>query len=140
MINLRADPGLSRNRDQFVDGLDQLVALAANVRDVTSPVLCGDFAERNQLIGLRVERRCIDQRRPDTERALLHGGPDVIAHALQLVVGRRPIFESDFVDAHGRCADERSDIRRDPSVLEELQIFAQRGPSHVVLDVALPRG
>src|SRR5690606_2452868 len=137
VVDLGRDVRLAGDGDQLVDRLEQLVALAPDVRDVHATVLRGDARELDQLARLRVERRRVDQRGADAERTLLHGLSHQRAHALQLIGRGRPVLVADLVDTHRRRADERRDVRRDPTLDQVLEVLAQRGPWDVVLDVTL---
>lgn len=62
MIDLGADLRLARDSEQLVQRLDELVALAAQVRDVEAVVFRRDLAERDELGSLRVEAGRVDER------------------------------------------------------------------------------
>ena len=72
MVDLGGRLRRARDRDELVDGLEQPAALASHVRDVHAAVRRGGLRERDELVGLRVERGRVDQRRADAERALFH--------------------------------------------------------------------
>ena len=111
MINLGGDPGLARDGEEFIGGLEQPVPFAAEVRDVNAVVRRGDLRQRDQLFGLRVEAGRVDQSGGDSERAFLHRLTDESAHSLQLRRRRRAVGKADLMDAHGRGADKGGDIR-----------------------------
>ena len=137
MIDLRADTRAPRDRDELVDRLEQPLALAAHVRDVHAAVRRRRLAQRDELIGRCVRGGCVDERRPDTERAVAHRGVDERAHAPQLFGRGGPVVVGELVHADGRGADERRDVRRDAAPDERLQRLIERRPGDVVLDVAL---
>ena len=79
------------------------------------PYWRGGLRERDQLVGLRVERRRVDQRRADAERALLHRLAHQLLHARQLVRRRRAIRLAELVDrapSSRRRTTRRSATRR----------------------------
>ncbi len=137
VVDLGPDVGFASDVDELVDGLDQVGALAAEVRDVHPVVLGDDLGERDEFVGVGKAPRRIDERRGDAHRALLHGGADDGPHLVELLRRRGPIVVADDVLAWGRGADERRDIRGDAALLEVPQVLVQRGPLDVVLDVAL---
>ena len=110
MIDLGPDVRLARDRDQLVERFEQLPAFVADVGDVHPVVLGGNFRERDQLVGLRKEGRGINQRRSDTERALLHCLANELAHFVELLRSRRTVFIADEVNTRRCCSDERSDV------------------------------
>ena len=63
----------------------RLVSFAPHVRDVFALIFRGDFAELDQLLGLRIKGRRINQRRADPERARFHFLADELAHLLELL-------------------------------------------------------
>ena len=123
-------------RISSVDRFDQPIALAADVRDVLAAVLRGHLAQLDQFLGARVERRRVDQRRADPERALFHLLTHERAHLVELSRRGLPILEADDVLADRRRADERRDVLRDAAPLELAQVLGQRRPGDVELDVA----
>ena len=88
-------------------------ALVAHVRDVLAAVRRGRAAQLDQLLGRREERRRIDQRRTDAERARRHLVAHEAAHHVHLGRGRRTVVLPDGVDAQRRRADVRRDVLRD---------------------------
>ncbi len=98
--------------------------------------LCRHLAELDQLLGAGIERRRIDQRRADAERARLHLAADDGPHLVELRGRRLPVGESDHVLADGRRAEERSDVLRDPAPFDLREILRQRGPGDLELQVA----
>ena len=137
MIGLCVHLRLARDADQLVERLEEAIALAAHVRDVAAAELAGGLAERDELVRLRVRRRRVDQRAADAERALAHGLAHHVLHLLQLFGRRRDIVIADHVLAHRGGADERSDVRRNALLDQEVEILAERLPRDVVADVAL---
>ena len=97
VIDLGRQTRLSGNRDELVDGLEQLIPLAAHVRDVHATVLASDLGDLDQLVGLCVERGSVDQRRTDPERALFHALPHERSHGLQLGLVGSAIVIPEFV-------------------------------------------
>ena len=128
VVDLRTDVRLARNRDELVNGLEELVAFAPEVRDVAAVVFGRGLAEFDQFVGLGVERRRVDQRRTDAERALFHRLAHVAAHAFEFVVRRRPVIVAHLVDPQRGRTDERRHVAGNPLVLEELQVLAKRRP------------
>ncbi len=98
---------------------------------------CGDLAQLDQLLGGRVERRGVDERRADAERARLHFLPHERPHAFELVGRRLPIVEPDDVLANRRGADKRRDVLRHAAPLQLLEVLAQGRPGDGVLEIAL---
>ena len=122
---------------QFVDRFEQLISFAAHVRDVFALIFRGDLAELDQLLGLRIKRRRINQRRADPERARFHFLADELAHFIELLRRRLFVLKADDVFANRGRADERSDVAGNAALLQIAQIFRQRVPLDLVLDVAL---
>jgi hypothetical protein len=60
MINLDGNVRFSRDPQQFIERLEQLISFAPHVRDVFALILCRDFAQLDQLFGFRVKGRRID--------------------------------------------------------------------------------
>ncbi len=128
VINLRRNASFLADPQQLVERLQQLVPFAPHVRNVFALILRGDLAELDQLLGLRVKRRRINQRRADPERARFHFLADKLAHLLELFRSRLFVFEADDEIADGGRADERSDVAGNAALLEETQIFRERVP------------
>ena len=137
VIDLGADPGLAGDADQLVCRFQQTAALAAEVRDVEAVVFGGHLAEGNQLVCLRVAGWGVNQGRGHAQRAFGHGLAHQLFHALQLIWRRRPVGVADLVDAHRGGTDERGDVAGDAPPDKVLQVFVERGPLDVILDVAL---
>ena len=95
---------------------------------------CG---ERDQLFGLGVEGRRVDERRPDAERAFFHRLANERLHARQLGGVRRAVFVAQLVHADSRRADERCDVGGDAALRDVVQVFVERRPGDVELDVPL---
>ena len=127
----------ARNSDQLVGGLQQTRSFAANVRDVHAAVFGSDFGQRNQFVRLRVEGRRVNQRRPDAKRAFFHRLANELLHSCQLCGCGGSVGVTDFVDAHGRRADERSDVAGNAALNEVIEIVAERRPFDIEFDVAL---
>ena len=136
VIDLRRDARLAADAHELADRFEQPVAFASHVRDVLPAVLRGFPAQRDELVGRRVERRRVDERGADAERALFHPLPHQRAHLVELLGSRLPVFEADHVLAYRGRAKERGDVRRDAALLQLPQVLRQRGPGDLVLDVA----
>src|SRR5204863_5713214 len=63
--------------------------------------------------------------------------PHQLAHLIELRRCGRLVFEPDYVFADSRRPDERCEVLRDAALFQILQIFGERGPFDVILDVAL---
>ena len=137
MINLRRNIRFPADPQQFVDCLQQLVPFAPHVRNVFALIFRRDFAQLDQLLGLGVKRRRINQRGADPERARFHLLPDELPHLLELFRRRLFVFEANDKIADRGRADERRDVAGDAALLEVAQIFRERAPLDLVLDVAL---
>ena len=137
VINLGRDSSLPADPQQLVDRFEQLVPFAPHVRDVFALIFRGDFAELDQLLGLGVKRRRINQRRADPERARFHFLADQLAHLLELLRRRLFVFEANDVIANRGRADERSDVAGNAALLQITQIFRERVPLDLVFDVSL---
>ncbi len=140
VVDLRGQPRAPRDLDDLIHALEQSVPFAAHVRDVHAAVLAGDLRQRDELVGVGVRRRRVDERRADAERAAAHRRVDKPTHTSQLVTGRPPIVVPQLVDPHRRGADERSDVRRDAAGGDRVERLGQRRPGDVVPDVALLLG
>ena len=139
MINLGGDVGFSGDGEELVERFEELVSLAAQMRDVDASMFSSGAGEGYQLIRLRVETWRVDQRGADANRAFLHRLLDELGHAPELVGCRCTIGVTQLMHAHRRTADERRDVARDAAFLQMFQVAAERGPLHVVADVALLR-
>ena len=137
VINLGRNVRFARDAHELVERFQQLISFAAHVRDVFALVFGRDFAQLDQLLGLRVERRRINERCADAERARLHFLAHELAHLLELLRRRRLVFEADDVLANRGRADERSHVAGNAARFEITQIFRQRVPFDVVVDVFL---
>jgi hypothetical protein len=107
------------------------------VRDVHPPKRRGRFRQRDQLVGFRVESRCVNERGSDPERALLHRLPHQRLHPYELFSRGRAVGIPELVDAHRGGADEGCDVGRHSPLHEMLQVLAERGPGNFELNVAL---
>ncbi len=139
VVDLGRDVGLAGDRDQLVDRLEQVVPFAPQMRDVHSAVLAGFGGQRDQLLRVRVEARCVDEGRADAERPFPHRFGHQLPHPVELGRRRIAVLVAELVNPHGRRADERRDVRRDAPFLHVLEVLAERRPLDLVLDVALLR-
>ena len=94
--------------DRFADGFLHAEALAADVRDVDAAVLRRDARERDELLGIGVRRRRIDQRRRESKRALLHRALEDVLFALQFVRRRQAVLHPEHLLADVGDRRERS--------------------------------
>ena len=126
--------------DQFVDRLDQIVALVAHVADVHTAALGRGFGERDQLGRFGVESGGVDERTSDPHRPFVHGKAHGVLHGRELGGSGVDIALAERVDAHRGSADEAGDIGRDAALFQLGQILAEGAPVDVIFDVALPLG
>jgi hypothetical protein len=124
VVDLPADARAAHDREELVQRLEQRVALAPEVSDVHPGRLC----ERDQLVRLRVERRCVDQRGSEADSAFAHRFGDELLHARELRLRRRPISGAELVLAHRCGPDERRNVRRHAAALEVLEVLAEGRP------------
>src|SRR4029450_7798956 len=73
MIDCGRRSGAARYFDQFVDTLQQSIALRTHVTDIAAAALGSFGRQRNELIGFGEGCWRVDERGSDTERALFHG-------------------------------------------------------------------
>jgi hypothetical protein len=106
MIDLRGQSGFSAYPDQFVQGFEQPIPFAAHVRDVFALIFGRDFAQLDQLIGLGIKSRRINERGADAERSGLHFLADKFAHLVELLRRRWLVFKTDDVFANRRRPDK----------------------------------
>ena len=134
MVDLAADLRPARDLDELVYGLEEPVALVAQVRDVRA---AGGFGEPDELVSRRKSSRRVDQGGAHAERALRGGIAGERAHPLELSGCGGPVVVADLVHAERRRADERGDVDRHAPADEVLEALAERRPRDVVLDVRL---
>ena len=137
MINLRRNSRFAADPDQLIERFKQPVSFAAHVRDIFALIFRRHFAQLDQLIGFRIKRRRINQRCADAKRACFHFLTNEFAHLIELLRCRRFVFEPDHVLANRRRSDERGDVARDTARFEVAQIFRERVPFDLVMDVFL---
>jgi len=128
VVDLGANARAPRDVDQLVDGLEQAVALAAQVADVRAAEAPGLLAQRDELVRPGVEGRGVDQGRADAQRALLHRRTHERAHAHEFLSGRRTVVVVDDVHAHGGRADERGHVDRAAAAHDVVEVLPQRRP------------
>ena len=137
VVDLRGDARLAGDAHQLVDPFQQAIPFAAHMGDVHAAVRLRRLAQLDQLLGGGIRAGGVDERRSHAERAVAHGPADHGAHLLELVRSGRTVRAAEDVDARRRRAEERADVDRDAAADQRVEIFAERGPVDVVLDVAL---
>ena len=137
MIELRRNVRFTRDMQEFVECFEQSIPFAAHVRDIFALVFRGDFAKLDQLFGLRVERRRVNERAANAERAGFHLLPDELAHFIHLLRRGLLVFEADNVLANRGRADKGGDVAGHTPFFEILQILDECVPRDVILDVRL---
>ena len=128
VVDLGGDPAHPGDVDQFVQRLEQLVALAAHVRDVHAAILSDDLRQRDELGCLGVERRGVDQRSAESESAVLHRLPAERPHPFELARRRCAVCVADFVNPQRCRPDEGRHVDADAGRLQMLQVFGERRP------------
>ena len=123
--------------DRLIDCLDEVVAFAAHVRDIHAAALPGFSGQRDQLGGLGVGERVVDERGGKSHRAFFHGLVDERAHLGELRIGRLHVVLAQHVDPDRPGADERGDVGRNAALLQLVQVLAERRPVNVVIEVDL---
>ncbi len=137
MVDLAANGGLPHDLEKFVDGLEDGVALVANVRDVHPVVLGSGAGQGDELCGGGKGRRDVGQGRAQTDGSLSHGLAHQLPHVLELLGRGIAIFVPHLVHSNRGGSHERGHVAGDALVLEELEVLAQGGPLDVVVDVLL---
>ena len=95
------------------------------------------LAQLDQLLRVGVVSRGVLQGRGDAQGTIAHLALHQPPHLLQVVGRRLLVLQAEDVLAHGRRPQERRHVLRDALALEEVQVFAERGPLDVVLEVGL---
>ena len=136
VVDLRRDRPPRGDANELIDRLDEPRCLRSACARCTCRGAGRDLASAtSSSVSAYVARR-VDERRADAERAVLHRRSDESAHPLELAAWAA-VLEPELVDADRRRADERRDVRRDPALLERVELLGQGRPVDVVLDVAL---
>ena len=101
---------LSTNPQRFIESCGFTLALAAHVSCINASVLTRDSRQFDQLFGLGVVSRWIDQRGRNTECALPHCLRDQSLHFVELFRGRLSINFAKNRLPHLRGADVGADV------------------------------
>ena len=131
VIHLAANPGLPRNRDEFLDGVQEARSGESEMGNVQSVVLRRGLGQCGQLGGIGIRTRHLHQRRRDTHRTSSMARRTRVAHPIQFIGAGRSILLSELVDPQRRCADKRCDVGRDTAAHEVLQVAVQGGPLEI---------
>src|SRR4249919_1174260 len=139
--DLGRNRGAFRNREHFVERLEDARALRPLMREVHAAVTRGDFGQLDDLVGRRKPIGNVLQRRAQAECSLLHRFGDQLLHALQFRRCRGTIVLSDDVVANAAGAHERADVDRGtrPHV-EPPEIVAEGPPIDDDTEVRRARG
>ena len=84
--------------------------------------------QRDELVGFRVARRRVLERRPDAQRALLHERIDDRNHARELGGGGCAVFVADHCQPHLRRAHERGKVEARSLALELREVAVEIAP------------
>jgi len=134
------------------DRVEHLVVLVADVARVEAAVGAHDLRQRDQLVGLGVGARHVDQAGRHAEGALAHRHGDEFLHAREFGWGRGAVLGAQHGAAHGAVADQAGVVGADAAALEPGEVGAQvldraaavagdeRGDAHAqeVLGAGLP--
>ena len=137
MIQFRGHVCLPCNRYHLIQRFQQIVAFTANVGNVHSAVLACDLRKRDQLLCFGVDAGGINQCRTHAKRALSHRPRDQSLHYVKLPATRAAVFISDGMDADRRRSHKGSDVGGHASLDKVFEIFSERRPFDIVLNVPL---
>jgi hypothetical protein len=101
--NLDRDLRLAADGDRLLERRHLLVGLVAHVGGVDAAVARGDAGERDELVGLGVRARRVDEGRREAEGALLHRLFDERFHLPQLFRRRLHVVVAEHHAAHLRA-------------------------------------
>ena len=118
------------NAQRLVERVEEVEALAADMRHVEPALLACDLGERNEFIGRGKRARHVDECARESERAVVHGARHHLLHARQLVGGRRPVVQADDLAAHERRRNERAQVDGDTAGRESGEVLVEGGPVH----------
>jgi hypothetical protein len=98
--NLDRQTSLPADRDRFVDGFEEAIALVADVADVDAAALGRCAGDGDNLLRLGERTGYVDEARGETNGPCDHALGDVLSHLGELSLIRDP-----RVHSHGACAD-----------------------------------
>ena len=98
------------------------------MRGVESAVFCGGLCEDDELIGLGVNVRRVDEGAGEAESAVLHGLLDEGFHLIELGGRRSAIVVANDSFANLCGADIGADVERCALLLEAAEIAVKSGP------------
>src|SRR6476620_1828122 len=84
--------------------------------------------ERNKLLGAEECTRDIDEPCSESHRSVAHRGVDECAHLLHFRLSGVPVADSHDGFANGARADISAKVDSGPSLIERIEISAERGP------------
>ena len=84
MRHFRRDVGFLRDAEELVQRIIDVLAFIAHVGRVDAAVPPGSLGEGDELVGLGIARRCVLERGPYTQPALLHQRVDKRRHVREL--------------------------------------------------------
>ena len=115
------DMRLVRDPDHFLDRGDDpdvVVSLVADVARVEAAEFPRDLRQLDDLLGLRVAARDVEQPARQAEGPLLHPAANQRPHAIEFVRRRRSIGAAHHRAPHRAVADQERDVRPEPAFLE----------------------
>ena len=115
--------------DRLLDAFAQLLAVVAQVRRVEAASRAGRPRQRDQLVGLRVRVRRVDQAGGHAVRALLHRVGDEPRHPLELLRFRRALVVAHHELADLAEADVRQQVDRRLAALDRREVAGEVAPA-----------
>ena len=137
MMDLRVHLGGARDRDQFIEALQESIAFTAHVRGVAAAVFAGRAHERDQLIRLGIRAGGVNEGAAHSQCAFAQRLPYQILHPGEFRGSWSPIGVAQLVHAHRRSADEGGDIGGDPLGDELIEEFTEGIPGDLIVDIGL---
>ena len=114
---------LGADADRLAHGRQETARLVAHVRVIDTAVLRGDLRQFDDLLGLRVVRRDVEEPGRKPERAVLHRLAHEVPHLVEFLRRRRAVLHSEHLPAGPGVAREEADVGRN---LEVFDVVAQR--------------
>ena len=112
MVDLDGNSAVAADLDRLVYGLEQVIGLGADVRDVNAAIGCHHFRQLDQVALADEIVGRVDQGRGQAEGAVFHRRANEPAHRLQLSVRWRALVHPFDVGPNGRRSHERAEVDR----------------------------
>ena len=128
VTHLDGNPRFLTDPDRFLDRAEEVYALAADVACVEAAALSGDPSQRDELIGLGVAPRGVDEAGGESPGPVLEAPRRQALHLGQFLSRRGPAGKSHRCDPDRTVPDKLEDIHRRAVSLEPPEVVAERLP------------